>query len=84
MSPAELEAHNTDTFYEYYQLGQNTPTENTIIGLYYTFTTLSTVGFGDFAPRSNSERQLGAFLLISGVAMFSYLMGNFLEILSNY
>jgi hypothetical protein len=71
-------AHNTDTFIEYYGLGENTPTRNTIIGMYYAFTTLATVGFGDYAPRSNFERGLGSFVLISGTAMFSFLLGNFI------
>ena len=48
---------------------------------YYAFTTLSTVGFGDLHPRSNAERLLCAFLMLAGVAIFSYIMGNFLEIL---
>jgi hypothetical protein len=79
-----LEAANLESFYEYYHIGDNTPTRNTIVGLYFAFTTLSTVGFGDYAPRGNFERGLGAFVLISGVAMFSYLMGSFIDILSTY
>ena len=42
------------------------------------------MGFGDYAPRSNIERASGAFVLLTGVAMFSYLMGNFIEILEAY
>lgn len=49
--------------------------------IYYAFTTLSTVGFGDFHPRSNVERLLCAFILLTGVAIFSYIMGNFIDIL---
>lgn len=52
--------------------------------MYFAFTTLATVGFGDYVPRSNGERATGAFILISGVAMFSYLMGNFIQILKTY
>lgn len=62
----------------------NDPLRNSIIGLYFGFTTLSTVGFGDFSPRSDIERAMGSFILISGVAMFSFLMGNFIEILGTY
>jgi hypothetical protein len=39
------------------------------------------VGFGDFAPRGNEERFYGAFMLLFGVAIFSYIMGNFIDIL---
>ena len=52
--------------------------------MYFAFTSLSTVGFGDFHPRSNSERLVGAFILLFGVAIFSYIMGNFIEILQQF
>ena len=45
---------------------------------YFLFTTLSTVGFGDFYPKSDIERLIGAFVLLSGVALFSYMMGEIL------
>ena len=83
-TPEELERKNTEYFLDYYDLHDNSAFRNTIIGLYFGFTTLSTVGFGDFTPRSNVERSFGAFVLLSGVALFSYLMGNFIEILDEY
>ena len=52
--------------------------------MYYSFTSLSTVGFGDFNPKSNSERVLCCLLLIFGVAIFSYIMGDFIEILNKF
>lgn len=48
------------------------------------FTTLSTVGFGDYAPRSDVERMACSFILMFGVSIFSYFMGNFIEILEQY
>jgi hypothetical protein len=53
-----------------------------LISLYFAFTSLSTVGFGDYAPRGNIERLFGAFMLLFGVAIFSYIMGNFIDILT--
>jgi hypothetical protein len=50
--------------------------------VYYAFTSLSTVGFGDFHPRSNVERVFVALMLLFGVAIFSYIMGNFIQILN--
>ena len=44
---------------------------------YFAFTSLSTVGLGDIHPRSNKERMLGAFILLFGVAVTSYIMDNF-------
>jgi hypothetical protein len=59
-------------------------TEQWITALYFSFTSLSTVGFGDFSPRSDSERLLCSFLLLFGVAVFSYILGTFIEIIDTY
>ena len=67
-----------DTFINQYGLMNNTPKENMISVLYFSFTSLSTVGFGDFNPKSNIERFVVAFILLFGVAIFSYVMGNFI------
>ena len=50
--------------------------------MYWAFTTLSTVGFGDFYPMSNYERGLCSIGFLMGVAVFSYIMGNFAEIIA--
>ena len=70
-----------DNFKSEFGLNQYTDLENGIIVTYYAFTTLSTVGFGDYNPRSNAERLFCAVILLVGVAIFSYIMGNFIEIL---
>ena len=38
------------------------------------FTSLSTVGLGDYTPRSDKERLVGAYVLLFGVAITSYMM----------
>ena len=53
-----------------------------ILCTYYAFTSLSTVGFGDYNPRSDEERLVCAFILLFGVAIFSYMMGEFIEMLA--
>lgn len=58
--------------------------ECTVRLVYFAFTSLSTVGFGDYAPISNVERIAGAFMLLLGVAIFSYIMGNFIGILHSF
>lgn len=63
---------------------QKTEFERTIIVMYFAFTTLSTVGFGDYAPRSNAERLVFTWVLLGGVAIFSYIMGVFIEILQSF
>jgi len=58
--------------------------ERAIAMTYYAFTSLSTVGFGDMYPVNNAERLVVAFILLFGVAIFSYVMGNFIQILDTF
>ena len=80
-----LTKHTTDsedeyTFYNEYELGPRTNFENLWIVVYFMFTTLSTVGFGDFHPKSEIERVFMTFILLVGVACFSYIMSQFISI----
>ena len=43
--------------------------------MYFALTSLSTVGFGDFYPLTNFERLLTAFVLLIGIMLFSYVLG---------
>lgn len=56
----------------------------TISVTYFAFTSLSTVGLGDLHPRSSEERLFCAFVLLFGVAIFSYIMGTFIEFLEEF
>jgi hypothetical protein len=55
-----------------------------LIAFYYSFTSLSTVGFGDYHPKSNAERIFCAVVLVSGVIIFSVVMGTFIEMIQVY
>ena len=73
-----------ETYIFYNNLQKKTAYENTLIVTYFAFTSLSTVGFGDYNPRSDIERFITAFILLFGVAIFSYIMGKFIEILDQF
>ena len=47
-------------------------------------TTLASVGYGDMRPISNSERIITAFIFLVGVAAFSFIMGNFIDMLMEF
>jgi voltage-gated potassium channel Kch len=55
-----------------------------IVSAYFAITTLSTVGYGDMYPISELEKIIVVIVMLSGVAFFSYIMGNFIEIISSY
>jgi hypothetical protein len=70
-------------FITYFKIDEMADYKKGIVVTYWAFTTLSTVGFGDYYPRSNAERLLCAFILLFGVTIFSYIMGNYILILNS-
>ena len=72
------------TFINKYGLKDEDNFRKLIIWWYYVLTSLSTVGYGDYVPVSNVERIVSIFIIIWGVTFFSYIMGNCIEIISNY
>ena len=52
----------------------NEPFKIAIRVTYFSFTTLSTVGFGDMFPNSPAEAILCTIIMFAGVALFSYIM----------
>ena len=73
-----------DLFIITFDLESNDVTTNIIISTYFAFTSLSTVGFGDYHPRGDTERVGCAIILLFGVATFSYIMSTFIEILTTF
>ena len=81
-SKEEIDKFREEHFLTNFGLEDKTPSELTLIAFYYTFTTLSTVGFGDMYPKSNMERIVVILILIFGISTFSYVMGVFLDIMN--
>ena len=78
-----MEEHS-DTFINSYSLNYRSFVDISIILTYFAFTTLSTVGFGDFVPKSDTERIIGSAVLFLGVMLFSTIMGEFVEIIRSF
>lgn len=74
----------SDSFLKKYDLRSNSEFDRMLICCYFVLTTLSTVGYGDMAPTTNTEKIIGISLMIVGIAFFSYIMGNFNDVLVNY
>ena len=70
------DAHSEDNFIKVYMMREQPSWVNSIALTYFAFTSFSTVGLGDFNPKSNMERLVCSFLLLFGVAMTSFIMDN--------
>ena len=72
------------TFYGVYELEKFAKIRRLVMCCYFALTTLSTVGYGDLVPQTNFEKIAGIIIMILGIAFFSYIMGNFNDVLINY
>ena len=70
-----------DNYIVAFGLPTDMPYTITIDSVYFAFTSLSTVGFGDRYPTNDLERIVGAFLLLFGVAIFSIVMQTMSDII---
>lgn len=57
--------------------------ETYLRSLYWSVTTLATVGYGDITPRTPSEIQYAITVMLVGYLMFGYLIGNIASVLAN-
>ncbi len=54
-----------------------------LLAIYFTFTTMSTVGYGDLHPQAvSSEQILGCFLVVLGASVFGYMIANVSSVLN--
>ena len=47
-----------------------------VSSLYWAFTTMTTVGYGDLTPQTQSERTYSSLAMILGATVFGYIVGN--------
>lgn len=68
-------------FIDIYEINYYSPGERTTLFWYFSFTTISTVGFGDFHPKSNFDRVFFTLYMFLGVMVFQYVLGKYQEVL---
>jgi len=62
-----------------------TPGDQYIRAMYWAITTISTIGYGDYTPDHDSNRQIiyTGIIQLFGVAMFSYVIANVSSLVAN-
>ena len=63
-------------------LGKTSHAELYIISLYWCFTTITTVGYGDILPATIIEKIFTSIVMLFGVTCFAYITSAFTTILS--
>ena len=54
-----------------------------LVALYFTFTTITTVGYGDLGPSKTGEQLVCIFLVLTGASIFGYMIANVSSVLSS-
>jgi len=57
-------------------LRDNTVEAHYVSSLYWAFTTMTTVGYGDLTPQTGTERTYSIIVMILGATVFGYIVGN--------
>jgi len=79
---AELEVENYVTWVQ--NVDYETDIELYVVSIYFTLTTVSTVGYGDILPGTEWERLYCTILMLVGVSAFTFISGALSSIISNY
>ena len=53
-----------------------------IAALYYSFATMTTVGYGDIAPSNREEQLYGIFAMLIGAVMFGFIVGSMTSLMA--
>ena len=54
-----------------------------IRSLYWTITTMTTVGYGDISPDRNIEYVVSMIVMLIGASMYAFIIGNIASLFSN-
>ena len=59
------------------------PTEQYVRSLYWTITTMTTVGFGDITPSRTTEYLVAMLVMLLGASLYAFLVGSIASLLSS-
>jgi len=72
-----------ETWWEAVNIGEDQKWEQYVAALYWAFTTMTTVGYGDITPKSDIERIYAIVSMIFGATIFGYIVGSIAALAGN-
>lgn len=85
LDPDETDPAYIENFLTYFSIKEQPSIKDQMWTLtYFAFTTISTVGFGDYHPRNNSERTIGAMLMLMGAMINSFVIESLQHMIEQY
>jgi hyperpolarization activated cyclic nucleotide-gated potassium channel 1 len=81
---ARINDFNHETWVFRYDLMNEEKARLYLFSLYWSFTTLTTVGYGDITAFSNDEMTISLIWMMFGVGIYSFIIGSLTSVLSNY
>jgi len=79
---AKIDGWNPDTWVVRHEYRDDSDAVVYLAALYWTFTTMSTVGYGDITARTYMEQCMSIILMLFGVVFFSFVIGSISSIFS--
>lgn len=81
---SKTDSSNEGSFEYYYGLRSLSSEHVALRSSYFMLTTIATVGYGDFLPRNVYEMAFIAVIMLLGVTIFAFIMGNFNSAIAYY
>jgi hypothetical protein len=81
---ARLNQFDHDTWVFRYEMLDKDTMYLYLISLYWSFTTLTTVGYGDITAHTEDEIMLSLIWMMFGVGIYSFIIGSLTSLLQNY
>ena len=72
-----------ETWITAYGLQLASPGDRYLIALYWSVMTITTIGFGDVPPQTNSEIGFSVLCMFLGGAIYAYVIGNICGLISS-
>lgn len=72
------------TWLELYDMRRGTNVEKYVAAVYWAFSTLTTVGYGDIKASTNDERRFAMIVMLTGVSWYAYIVSTTSSIMATF